>query len=395
MSLSRPRYNVALTIFNINIALNTLATILTFILILYMRNNGTLKMNLYLNCVLWLTLGQFLYESATPLTSEVCSPLSDNPTCTSIDFGFLALGGCGASLWSFLMICAVIFTVETRRHPAAREWNIMVIIFNCALIAFAIPLAKAAYYAHENATTLAGLTVWLHAYDYIRLTFVGLSFLFLIRLYYSMQRFTKPNSEHRRALFHLIRKIMWYPLLQCISRIAGSAYTIVYGQLIYNYPEDAGDMQTFLLYIVVLIMPLAGIGNFIVFLRMTPDSVSELGRLFSCLPCCSRFALVQNHQMNKKSEHIDAINKKSTNIGAATLHLDPEAEKASMAGDWHRMSDLDEEALAQLYIQTETEDMEPHSESVEMNSMPNRFHGVQRGGVQGNKNPLFDNIPVS
>ena len=409
----RPRFDAGILILNVNIIVNSLATMLTLVLIIYMRLNKSLKPNLYQTCVAWLSVSQLMLEISTPFVTKLCSPTSGNRLCTAIDFGFLSFGGCGVVFWSFLMICAVIFTVTTRRHPGNRAWSIVVLLSNILLLGFSVPLAVAAYHASDSIADLSILSDWLHAWDYIRLTFVGLNFALLLKLYYSARNFANANSQVSNSFYHLIRKIMWYPLIQSMSRIAGAAYTIAYGHLIYSFPEDAGGLQTFLFYLTVVVMPLAGIGNFIVFLLMTPDASKQLLNLLNCrCGAVGDSSEADQAQVNDddKCETSSQSSRESNRSRARTLTTtsakfsDTDSDNMSASEmSWMRMSNMDEVSLAHIYIQAYTEDyMSDRSDSIELSSSPPHFENslpqINTPAhltflAETGKNPMFETRP--
>jgi len=66
-----PKLSNMLLVFDINVLLNVLASALTFSLIMFMRRNGTMKMNLYLRGVVFMTICQMTYDvSIFPIVSE-------------------------------------------------------------------------------------------------------------------------------------------------------------------------------------------------------------------------------------------------------------------------------------------------------------------------------------
>ena len=56
----------AQSILNINALLNALASFITLVLMAFMWRNGTLKFNLFIKCVVCMTICQCWYDSALP-----------------------------------------------------------------------------------------------------------------------------------------------------------------------------------------------------------------------------------------------------------------------------------------------------------------------------------------
>jgi hypothetical protein len=94
----RPKYNLALNFSYVDIALNILASAVVLLLISYMRRNGALQVNLYLKCVLLMTLHQLISDTSLALNYP-CGGSSPDFSCVAVFVGGFATGGIGASIW--------------------------------------------------------------------------------------------------------------------------------------------------------------------------------------------------------------------------------------------------------------------------------------------------------
>jgi hypothetical protein len=279
----RQLYDSALQVFYANTFMNSTFTFLTGVLILFMWKKGALKMNIYAKCVLLLTTYQFMYEICSPIIVVACAPTSPtNSMCTGfIAFG-IVFGGVGATTWSFIIALFALFTVEFQRRPTEKEEFWTIVVTNAVLLAYAIPYIVVGHQAHTDLKTWG---LWMQVYGNVRLALIALSVVAIGRLYILYRRLTVAGRRQGSPLWHLLRRLFLYPIVQGLARLGGSMYTFVYGQLINNYPEQEDNvppLQTFLLFCVVVLMPLAGIGGFVVFLQMQSGAKYYLGKLL-CL----------------------------------------------------------------------------------------------------------------
>ena len=274
----RPILNTAMNIYDINIAINVLASILTLVLIWFMRRNGTLKVNLYLKCVLLMTFHQMIFDIAL-LLGLPCSPSSLHHTCTSVYVGGFVFGGIGASVFALMILVTTAFVIEYNKQPTPKQ-----VYWSCSLlyvfiIGWTIPYAIYAYRVHDN------LKFWGKLLDYYndcRFVIVGLTVTVLLWLQFRMRQITHGQDRSRNPIYHLIRRLIFYPIIQVVCRLGPAPYNYIYKSNFVTYPEDAGATQTFLLFVFVIFTPLAGMGAFLLFLYMQNGAKQELCRLLRC-----------------------------------------------------------------------------------------------------------------
>ena len=148
----RPRYNTAFTLFYINIGVNGLATLLTIALIIYMKKKDALKLNLYTRFLLQMTIYQLLFELGAAMFTDVGNPFNNGPngTATAAAVSALVLGGCGASMWSLLLLVAAMCTVQFGRGPRLKEEITTSVLVNVCLVGFTIPFTLAGLVAYDH-----------------------------------------------------------------------------------------------------------------------------------------------------------------------------------------------------------------------------------------------------
>jgi len=94
----RPTYNAALNFSYVDIILNIIASVAVLCVMRYMHRNGSLQMNLYLKCVLLMTIHQLIYDASLAL-NHPCGGSSPHYTCVAFFVGGFSTGGVGASIW--------------------------------------------------------------------------------------------------------------------------------------------------------------------------------------------------------------------------------------------------------------------------------------------------------
>jgi len=280
MSAINSTLSTAYTVLYINFGLNALASLTTLVLLRYMWTSGRLKLNLYTKCVLQMTSYQLMYEISTPLIYQA-APVDGYAQGESAGAFLLVnvaciLGGTGSSLWSLMLLVSASFTVYYSRQPTAREQLAAIIVVNALLFGYAIPNAFPFYKAYLDIGTRFDLYMacWT-IYDYVRLTLIGLSATVLSYLYYVMVATSVKGQRNRSPLYHLLWKIVPYPIILSVARLGATTYVQVYGDIA-NFPAAANALQTLWLFAFVFLTPIVGIGCYIAFIKVTSDAWRSL-----------------------------------------------------------------------------------------------------------------------
>jgi hypothetical protein len=332
--------------------INVAASVLTLALIWFMLRNKTIRLNLYIKCVILMTVYQGMYDLAvwpigmlsimynaitillptaishqsshSPLTS---SPLSDPPDdpricgvpsgkhmCTAVYTALFTIGGYGASIWAIMLIVAADFTAEMGRPPTRTEENISCVVVHALMLVQVYHICAAAYISSDAPHDFIDQVL---IYDSTRVVLIFLSAAVVARMYYVLCKMAPKGQRHRSPLYHLLRKLVYYPLVQCLSRATVTPYDFGYRSTPASFPPNAGALQvcasgpvrracvcaqcravscppdlgsnpaplppppfqTILMYLEVIFMPTAGLGALFVFLYVQKGARSQLRRL--------------------------------------------------------------------------------------------------------------------
>jgi len=287
----RPRYTAAIRFFYANFAVNAFSSLLTLSLMFYMWKRGRMKFNLFTKCVLQMTLFQLLYEIFDPLRFEVAHSggyaSGESSTLRVLTIGSLFLGGVGSSAWSLIMLLGALFTVLKHRQPSTHEQIYAFVVVNSLLLGFAIAGMNATYDAYTDLTNYHELWIFWKLYDYIRVSLLGFSGIALSILYYMMIKTSKKGERQRSPLYHLLRKIVPYTLFLFVSRFGATSYRQIYHESPSSYPEDAGDSQTFWLYLDFVLTPLVGTAFLITFINVTAGAKRSLMEMLGLECLCT------------------------------------------------------------------------------------------------------------
>ena len=275
----RPRFSVALTVFIVIVIINILASVITLILMIRMWKFGSLKVNLYVKCVMLMTICQLLYDASLIPIIFTCAASTERRVCTGISSIGFSVGGSGAAIWSIIILASAVYTIEWQRKPSSHDQKKIFVVVTLILIGYGIPYYIAGYNA---ASDIVAFGDYLVAFNYLRLALIGVSFLFMARMFYLLYQKTLQKERFDSPLYHLCRKLIFYPIVQCVTRLGTTPYDILYHSTFSLFPENAGSLQTFLCYLEVVLAPSAGMGAFFVFLYMQTGAASEFIRMLKC-----------------------------------------------------------------------------------------------------------------
>ena len=275
----RPLYSTVLSVLDANILVNVLASVITLLLMVYMRARGTLRFSLYVKCVVFMTLYQMIYDTSLVPVIQFCPPRSGEHICTSVVTAGFVFGGLGAATFSWILLALATFTIDSGRELTAKEQNIVVIGVHFFLIIYTIPYILVAYRSDVDIVLFDKYVV---VYNYMRFLMIGISFLIIARFIYLFFKLTEKGFRVSTPLYHLLMKLIWYPLVQCVTRLGISSYDLTYDSDISNFPENANATQTALAYMYVLLGPAAGVGTMLIFLYVQADAASELKNMLCC-----------------------------------------------------------------------------------------------------------------
>ena len=276
------QWGPGLSILYCNYAINGFSSLMTLCLMHYMWSRNRMQFNLYTKCVLLMTSYQMLYELTDPMLFEVSNPggyqNGGSPTLHFFVILGIYIGGIGCSLWSFMILACALFTVHFGRQPSKKEELIAGVTLNVAIWAYSIPATEIEYLVYKEELTAEKLWLLSLLWDFIRIGFIVLSMVVVLWLYYILRKTSIKGQRERSPLYHLLRKLIPYPIICLISRSGASVYKQVYLDAIESYPgyAIAGFWKTFWFYIAVVFMPAIGLLSLIAFTKVTPGARRSL-----------------------------------------------------------------------------------------------------------------------
>ena len=189
-------------------------------------------------------------SSHSPLTP---SPLSDPPDdpricgvptgkhmCTAVYTALFVIGGYGASLWAIMLIVAADFTAEMGRPPTRTEENISCVVVHVLMLVQVYHICAGAYISSDDPHEFVDQVL---IYDMVRLALIFLSAAAVARMYYVLCKMAPKGQRRRSPLYHLLRKLVYYPLVQCLCRASITPYDFGYRSTVSSFPPNAGALQ--------------------------------------------------------------------------------------------------------------------------------------------------------
>jgi hypothetical protein len=156
-------------------------------------------------------------------------------------------------------------------------------------------------------------------YNSVRLVIIGLTLVAMARLYYKMWQVINGYDRHFSPLYHLTRRLLFYPLVQVVCRLGSTPYIAIYKSTIDTYPEHAGFMQTVLLFLGLA--PTAGFGGLLVFIHMQRGAKEILKNMLKGAICCScKAQSVSEKQAIQEAITIVSKSNRHSELTAASPH---------------------------------------------------------------------------
>jgi hypothetical protein len=209
-----------------------------------------------------------------PLPSSHLFPsLLPTPLCCAM---------CGDSR-ALMIILATAFIVEVGRHPTDKEKRVAFCVTQGFIACWTVVYTYGGYHAHDN---LGLYTSLLTVYNNARLAIIGITLVAMGRLYYKMRQVTHGSDRGVSPLYHLSRRLMFYPIVQIVCRLGATPYEFIYQATIDTYPENAQILQSILLFFAVGLAPTAGLGGFLVFMYMQHAAKDNLKRMLKDAVMC-------------------------------------------------------------------------------------------------------------
>jgi len=148
--------------------------------------------------------------------------------CCHISHHFRSGVSCGASLWPLMLLIAANVHCSVRRVPTQKEEVVTCVVVNAASIGFTIPFTFGGFIASDHRENWSKM---MQLYSYVSNTMVITSLVVLLRITYIFKQTNTAGDRHRNPVYCLLQKLIWYPIVQGITRFCGSLYTFAYGQI--------------------------------------------------------------------------------------------------------------------------------------------------------------------
>jgi hypothetical protein len=259
-----------------------------------------------------------------------------------IDNGGIIIGGSGSSLWSLLLLLGALFMVRYQRQPTDKEQRIAFVLVTILLIGYGIPNMIVSHTTFIDITRKSEARPLWRLYGYVRLSLIGLCFIFLLHLYYVMLQTSAKGDRKRHPLYHLLRKITPYPIIQSISRFGASSYSWIYGTSAFS--TNAEGWQIFWTYVNIILMPSVGIWCLITFIHVTTGAKRSLIQMlhleciFTLSPPPAKWA--EEHEKNDRKLNIESETPRDW------LQQKRKMRQSTCQKEHDRLIDMDEHDLA-------------------------------------------------
>ena len=324
---------VAFVIYYINIVVNVIASMLTLVLFSYMRRNGNLRMNLYLKCVVLMTIFQGIYDASLSLALP-CGSKTTNYTCSAFWVSGFFGGGIGASVWSLMIIIAATFTVYYGREPTKKEAYIVFVLVNMLVLAWTIFGAIVGYNANSDRKYFG--TALFH-YNNMRIAIIVFTAAALAWMLWLVRKVTAKSEQKLSPLYHLVKRLAVYPIIQVVCRLGVAPYNLMYKESLATHPANTDNLRDFLLYVWVIFTPLAGLGAFLAFILMQKNAKESLRNIFCATP--ATMDIDHSRESMKKTTPLSSIQKSSSKSnqggGTGTITDDDTGQRKSSSVPWN------------------------------------------------------------
>lgn len=255
----------------LNIAMSVVATICTLItirLIHWMK----VERGGHLLLVLTMSYYQLFYDISFPFSTI---ELGHYIVAAAAFFQLLCgIGGSVASNWIAFTAWYIITYAE--KPDIAGRFHLIVL----STLVVSLPDALLYFFSvvPQEATNenLEDISI-IDYYYYARLASIGVNFVFCIITIYKINLMSSKKAEksaHERAIETLVQRIIYYPIVQSLSRSGLAWYEEVYG--INFSPHEATPTQYACIIFFTIVTPLASVGYLVIFLIMQPSAYTLL-----------------------------------------------------------------------------------------------------------------------
>jgi len=186
----------------------------------------------------------------------------------------------------------------------------------------------------------------LNVYNYARVGIIAISVFLVVALYVRIYNRTGTERLQQDPLYHLVRKLVWYPLVQIIARVGGSSYDLVYNRSPVAFDKHASFKETLLLFMFVIFTPSAGIGCTFVFCSIQKGAWVCLRRLMT--PWVHHEPLPDHLILQVSGQRLSGKSMDASSVG---FDIEDDARTVfTTSTRAERLAILDEEELAEEVI---------------------------------------------
>lgn len=210
------------------------------------------------------------------------------------------IGGISGSLTSNFIALITLYVVRNTRSVDIFRYypHILIIVVTPAFVdvtLYCLSTIHKYYYLRDIAT--------MKVYYYIRLVSIFINFLLSIQTAIHIHRMSNKLSSgqrtvHEKAIRTLAMRLIYYPIVQAISRSGCAWY-----EMVYNFdfdPSHATENQFIAQCFVAILTPSASVGYLIIFLIMQPHAYE----CFLAMLCCRVYDPRTKQHQNKHPNHI-------------------------------------------------------------------------------------------
>lgn len=223
--------------------------------------------NSFIFLITVMTFFQLIYDLSF-YPSIICSP---NTFCYNSSFILQIYSGVAQAIVSNEIAYIVLYTISQRKLlDVLKNKSIFMAIANIPSVLICIP-----YFVYVQTADPYQFYISLMGYFYIRLISIFLIVITCILTIYSARKITISKMKYEQsiesqAIWALARRLLYYPIVQVIARFGFSWFEMMYG---FDFSVTAvSNLEFAVLCVIAITTPFGGVGYFIIFLVMQPNS---------------------------------------------------------------------------------------------------------------------------
>jgi hypothetical protein len=197
------------------VAINVLSSILTIMIILYMK-----KSNGYIMMIAAMTSAQLIYDSSIFLFN---SPDIDYEYAQI----FLGIGaGTATAFWSLTIGCVLTYVIVSRKYYDI-EIHFPKIFTSITVASGLLGAVNMIYKMQDDEVRFAQA---FEAFNYVRIAIIILNVMIIIYAWYYINSIVKGKTRAKNPIHILARRLIMYPFVQIVSRLPVTIYQLSYNQ---------------------------------------------------------------------------------------------------------------------------------------------------------------------